>query len=263
MAESEEQKPWAERTHAGESPREGGAEQAKAPGTAQGLLHKVSAASGKLKGKTASGTAAAMKAVKDASLKVAEKTAQGAAKASGTLKNNFEKLHDLASEAREADKKPDKRKLAVAAAFAGTFVVGGILGGVLNEALSPEARELKGEVELQLRKLDSKLQGDKDWEAFRKTLPRTLDAYEALVKELEGGAGGRYPMEEEFALLYECLMDGEEAGYLSISRGSYDELMPECVKVIGEFERQIPSLAEFKKVKGSFKVGTRREGRGR
>lgn len=213
MAESEEQKPWAERTHAGESPREGGAEQAKAPGTAQGLLHKVSAASGKLKGKTASGTAAAMKAVKDASLKVAEKTAQGAAKASGTLKNNFEKLHDLASEAREADKKPDKRKLAVAAAFAGTFVVGGILGGVLGKAVGAEP--------------------------------------------------SRYPMEEEFALLYECLMDGEEAGYLSISRGSYDELMPECVKVIGEFERQIPSLAEFKKVKGSFKVGTRREGRGR
>lgn len=290
MAELEERHTEAETAGAKAEPE-------KARGNAQEMLHKLQAASGKLKEKTVAGTAAAAKAVKHSSLKVAETTAKGAAKASDTLRNNFEKLQALANEARaggaskaqevkesseseealetsagelpraqkteftkSTSAKPERKNRVPHLACAAAFIIGGIFGALLSEAVEPKNEELKEKVERQIAVLDGRYGGD--WGDLRETLVYVIDEYEDLVAELEGNAHERYPLETEVSMLYECLQNGDrDAAALKISRSEYDFLAGECAATILELERQIPSILEFKKARNSMKIVNGRSGK--
>lgn len=291
MAELEERNQEAEEVGGkAERPDAQNPDAQKPHGNAQEFLHKLSEASGKLKTKAVTSTVTAAKALKSSSLKVAEKTAKGAAKASDTLRNHFEKLQDLASEAREGGAKetpafkensesgealensagaipraqrteftksssaqPERKSKVPFLACAATFIIGGIFGALLSEAVEPEHEELKEKIERQIAVLDGKYGGD--WRELRETLVYVIDEYEDLVAELEGNAHERYPLETEVSMLYECLQNGDrDAAMLKISRSGYDFLSAECAETILELERQIPSVLEFKKARNSMKI---------
>ena len=71
------------------------------------------------------------------------------------------------------------------------------------------------------------------------------------IEKYEKKFGGRYTMEKEFALLYECLYGSSNGYYNSYSNYSYSSYKDCCVKAVRKLQEQYPTekkLAEWESV---------------
>lgn len=74
---------------------------------------------------------------------------------------------------------------------------------------------------------------------------------EREIEKYETKFGGRYTMEKEFALLYECLYGNSNGYYNSYSSYNYSSYKECCVKAVRKLQEQYPTekkLAEWESV---------------
>lgn len=82
-------------------------------------------------------------------------------------------------------------------------------------------------------------------------LNNTVKQKDHEIERYETKFGGRYSMEKEFALLYECLFGNSNGFYNAYNSSSYSDYKECCVKAVRKLQEQYPTekkLTEWESV---------------
>ena len=121
-----------------------------------------------------------------------------------------------------------------------------------------KAEKLTAEVKAQVGELDEKYP-DRQWRDLQKAVLKALEYYEDKVEDLEGDVEkltkkldkknkGRYPVEVEFALVYECIYGG---GSSRMTEEEYRRLASCCAESLANVQSE-QKFSEYKKLEGKM-----------
>lgn len=146
-----------------------------------------------------------------------------------------------------------KLKMAfVTAAFA--------LAGFAPGFAGDKAATLTSEVKANIEQLNERYP-DKQWRDLQKAVISALKYYEdrvedleednaKLAKKLDKKSKGRYPIEVEFALVYECIYGTPNVR--NMNQDDYQKLAGCCAEAVERIQEQIPKFSEFHKVENTL-----------
>lgn len=137
------------------------------------------------------------------------------------------------------------------------FLTAALVLAVFAPGLAADkAEKLTGEVKAHIDRLNERFE-EREWRELQKSVTAALKHYESRVEDLEEDveklsrkldkkSKGRYPIEVEFALVYECIFS--VPGVRNMNQDEYQKLAACCAESVEKIQERIPKYSEFHKV---------------